>query len=347
MKTKNFKITLQNNSKNVIVQIAKLTIISSLILFLIGCKTNDDNDIDIEQVLDGQELISKIITNREEAIQTSTINSTSYSEVYGAEGTILSIPANSFIDQHGNFVTGSVTIELIEIYNRAKMLLTKMPTNGKNADGDINTLISGGEFYINATKNGEQLELANGISLFAPSDNFDTGMTLFKGTGNDCNENVLTCDIVWEENEENNGLEIMQREGADGTVVTGYGGFISNFGWTNIDRWYNDPRPKTILYVDVPEGYNNTNCNIYISYDGEPTALALLDIYDPETGLFSEHYGQIPIGLKAHFIFVSVQDGEYAYSIKEATITEGHTEVINSINTGTETELIELINNLP
>ena len=73
-------------------------------------------------------------------------------------------------------------------------------------------------------------------------------------------------------------MEPIQREGPDGAPVTGYGTFISNFGWTNIDRWYNDPRPKTTLFVDLPEGFDNTNCNVYVSYDGEPTALALLDM---------------------------------------------------------------------
>ncbi|OED43923.1 hypothetical protein AB832_02345 [Flavobacteriaceae bacterium (ex Bugula neritina AB1)] len=347
MKTNSKTIALPNCSKNVNHNVIRVLTISLFIILLMSCSKNDDNDIIIDQILNGQELAAAIIENREEAIQTSDINSTSYSEVYGSEGTILGIPANSFTDQDGNLVTGSVTIQLIEIYDKAKMLLTKMPTNGKNSDGDIATLVSGGEFYINATQNNEQLQLVNGISLFAPADNFDTEMILFSGEDNDCNGDELTCDIVWEENEENGELEIIQREGPDGAGVTGYGGFISNFGWTNIDRWYNDPRPKTMLYVDVPEGYDNTNCNVYVSYDGEPTALALLDIYDPETGLFSEHYGQIPIGLEVHFIFVSVQDGDYVYAIQGATITEDHVEVISTTNSGTEAALIDLINALP
>ncbi len=347
MKTNSKTITLLNRSKNVNHNALNVLIIGLSIILLMSCSNNDDNDIIIEQILDGQELTSAITENREEAIQTSDINSTSYSEVYGSEGTTLSIPANSFTDQDGNLVTGSVTIELIEIYDKAKMLLTKMPTNGKNGNGDIATLVSGGEFYINATQNDEQLQLVNDIFIFAPADNFDTEMILFSGKDNDCDGDELTCDIIWEEQEENKELEIIQREGPDGAGVTGYGGFIGNFGWTNIDRWYNDPRPKTILYVDVPEGYDNTNCNVYVSYNGEPTALALLDIYDSETGLFSEHYGQIPIGLEVHFIFVSVQDGEYVYAIKGATITENHVEVISTTNTTTEAELVNLINALP
>jgi hypothetical protein len=44
--------------------------------------------------------------------------------------------------------------------------------------------------------------------------------------------------------------------------------------------------------VGAPEGYDNTNSAIYLSYDGEGTnALAKLDTFTA-AGLFSEHYGQ-------------------------------------------------------
>ncbi len=346
MKAKNTTITLLNNSRYAKTTVIHFLSVALAILFLGSCSKNDDNDVDPQLILDGLEFKAEIIENREEAKQTVTINSTGGGEVYGQEGTILYFPPNSFLDQNGDPVTGSVTIELIEIYNKAKMLLTKMPTNGKRPNGDVETLISGGEFYINATQDGEQLALANAFQLFAPAEEFDDEMVLFNGQNNDCDVDELECDVIWEEDEQG-GLEPMQREGPNGTGVMGYGGFLSNFGWTNIDRWYSDPRPKTVLYVDVPEEYDNTNSNVYVSYDGEPTALALLDIYNTETGLFSEHYGLIPIGLEVHIIFVSVQDGQYVYAIQEATIEEDHLEVIGSTSTGTEAELVALINALP
>ncbi len=345
MKTKNTTITVSNNTRNTKYKIVNFMFLTLSILFLGSCNTNDDNDNPPVETRDGLEFKAEIIENRNEAKQIVDINGSANSEVYGTEGTILYFPANSFVDQNGNPVTGNVAIELVEIYDKAKMLLTKMPTNGKRPNGDVETLISGGEFYINATQAGEQLELANAFQLIAPAETFDNEMTLFNGQNNNCDDE-FECDIVWEEDEEAD-LEPIQREGPDGGVVNGYGGFISNFGWTNIDRWYNDPRPKTLLQVDVPEGYDNTNCNVYISYDGEPTALALLDIYDQETELFSEHYGLIPIGLEAHIIFVSVQNSEYVYAIQEVVIEEDHIEVIETTSTATESQLIDLINELP
>ncbi len=338
--------TLPNNSRNVKRTIIYYFLLTVTILLLGSCKTSDDSDIIFEEIIDGQELTQSILDKRNEALQNFSLDADIGGEIQGAEGTILNFGPNAFIDENGDPVTGNITIELIEIYDKAKMLLTKMPTNGKRPNGDIETLISGGEFYINAKQDEEQLELANGFLLFAPADQFDDEMRLFNGQDNGCNQDDLECDIVWEEQEQG-GLEPMQREGPNGIGVTGYGGFASNFGWTNIDRWYNDPRPKTILYVDPPAGYDDTYSNVYISYDGEPTALALLDMYNPDTGLFSEHYGLIPIGLEVHFIFVSVQNGEYVYAIQGATIAEDHVEVIADTSVATEAELVALINALP
>ena len=346
MKTNVKTFAILNNSRIANINLINIILLLLLTGLLTSCNSNDDNDQIFDQINDGEQLKERITQNRADNIQTFTLDGETGGEVYGEEGTILNFGPNVFTDALGNPVSGQIDIELMEVYGKAKMALTKLPTNGKRPDGTIETLKSGGEFFINATKDGEQLGLANGFMLFAPTTDLDPEMNLFIGTTEGCDETIEPCDVVWLEDQDT-GIEPIQREGPDGAPVTGYGTFISNFGWTNIDRWYNDPRPKTILYVDVPEGFDNTNCNVYVSYDGEPTALALLDIYDPETELFSEHYGQIPIGLEVHFIFVSVQDNEYVYAIQSATIVDNHLEVIGSTSTATEAELIALINGLP
>jgi hypothetical protein len=97
----------------------------------------------------------------------------------------------------------------------------------------------------------------------------------------------------------------------------------------------------------VPEGYDNTHCAVYLSYDGEPTALASFDVYNDGTDLFTEHYGLIPIGLQVHFIFVSVVDGQWNYAIQSATITANHVQVISNVQPITEAQLENLIDDLP
>lgn len=77
--------------------------------------------------------------------------------------------------------------------------------------------------------------------------------------------------------------------------------------------------------------------------------MARLDTYDEDTGYFSEHYGQIPIGLELHLIFVSESDGDWVYAIKPVTIQENHVIQVNpeTLDTTTEEDLTQMINNLP
>ena len=55
----------------------------------------------------------------------------------------------------------------------------------------------------------------------------------------------------------------------------------------------------------------------------------------------------MPIGLQVHFIFVSVQDGDYVYAIQAATIVDGHTEVMSTTQITSEAGITALINALP
>lgn len=222
------------------------------------------------------------------------------------------------------------------------MLTTNKPTMGVMPNGDKALLISGGEFYIEATQNGTPLDISCDIQLGIPGDltgGIDNDMILWTGTIDEDGN------LAWEEDKREDA------NGENGIFFEGnlYYAFVGDFGWTNVDRFYNDPREKTTILVDAPEGYDNTNCAIYLSYDGEDSGLANLDTYDSNTGLFSEHYGQIPIGLECHVIFVTEENGNYKYAIKGVTISENETITFTEDETSvvTETQLINIINNLP
>lgn len=248
------------------------------------------------------------------------------------------------LTKNGNPVTGDVEIEYIEMFDRGNMLTTAKPTMGLMPNGDRSLLISGGEFYINATQDGVQLEMSCGLQLMVPSSltgGADNAMSLWFGNEDEDG------DLVWDEvNNENPQGQQEAGVGADGG---NYYCYFNHFGWTNIDRFYNDPRPKTTIYVDVPEGYDNTNCAVFVAYVGETNALALLDVYDADTELFSEHYGLVPIGLECYVIFVSEDDGEWTYAIKAVTIVADQIITIEDadLDSITEAELIGLIDALP
>jgi len=284
-------------------------------------------------------------TNTENQEQYFMVTASTGGNVTGNQGTIVKFGTNAFTKPNGDLVVGSVNITLIELYDRASMLLAKKPTNGKMSDGSISTLVSGGEFYVNATQDGVQLNLKSGFTIVAPTENtgeIDQAMDLFNGEivcdGDDC-------DLVWQEVKDR-GIEIGEFQ-TTGGFKTAYYAFQSKFGWTNIDRWYNDPRTKTKIFVKVPEGYDRSNCAVYMAYDGEPTALASFDTYDNDKKLFTEHYGLIPIGLKVHFIFVSIIEDEIHYALQSATITENHIETISDVKAITQEDLVSLVDALP
>ncbi|MBB4800604.1 hypothetical protein HNP37_000643 [Flavobacterium nitrogenifigens] len=241
------------------------------------------------------------------------------------------------LTKNGNAVTGQVDIEFIELFDKGNMLVTNKPTMGIMPDGKKNLLISGGEFFIKATQGGVELKTSCSLSMIVPTaltDGYDNLMTLWTGVIDEDGE------LAWKDARGADGKGGVQGEGNNYYVTFG------NFGWTNVDRFYSDPRPKTTILVDVPEGYNNTNSAVYLSYDGEGTnALAKLDTYTAE-GLFSEHYGQIPVGLACHIIFATEDNGNWRYAIKGVTTTANavYTFTLAETTVGTEAQLVAAIN---
>jgi hypothetical protein len=273
--------------------------------------------------------------------QTFTITEASGSvTLTSAKGVKLMINRD-YLRKNGIAVTGPINIEYVELFDKGHMLVANKPTMGLTSDGKKNLLISGGEFYIKATQDGIALESLATMTLLVPASltgGLETGMLLWTGNLEDP-ENLVWTNIA-DAAGTNGGKGGVQGEGGNYYVSFG------NFGWTNVDKFYNDPRPKTTILVDAPEGYDNTNSAIYLSYDGEgQNALAKLDTYTA-AGLFSEHYGQIPIGLACHVIFATEDNGQWRWAIKGVTVAANdvYTFTLAETTVGSEAQLIAAIN---
>ncbi|AWG20556.1 hypothetical protein FFWV33_02915 [Flavobacterium faecale] len=258
-------------------------------------------------------------------------------------GIAITINGNKLL-KNGQLVTGPILIEYIELFDKGRMLVTNKPTMGLLPNGDQKMLISGGEFFVKASQNGVALTTSENMTLLVPTaltNGADQDMTLWTGNLDD------TGNLIWAEGValdlDGSGLV---RVGQLTVDQDNYTISIPGFGWTNVDKFYSDPRPKTTILVGAPNGYSNTNSAIYLSYDGEGSnALAKLDTYTAG-GLFSEHYGQIPIGLACHIIFVTAENGEWKYAIKAVTIQENAIYQFTDLDTvtATEAQLIAAIN---
>ncbi|MNX52316.1 hypothetical protein D3C86_829950 [compost metagenome] len=311
-------------------------------LFILGilvasCSKNDDGDSP-----DYVPSASAFAALREEALDTQTFTfnaedgATTFTTANGVQFTI----NGNCLTQNGNPITGQVVVEYAELFNPGTMLVTNKPTMGRMPNGDISLLISGGEFYINATKNGQQLAISCPMQVIIPANltgGADTGMSLWDGTIDEDGN------LEWDEQDRANGENGIFVEGPN------YYAYFSSFGWTNVDRFYSDPRPKATILAEAPTGYNFENSAIYLHYDGEGSSLAKLDTFNPTTNQFSEHYGQIPVGLECHVIFVTEDNGQWRYAIKSVTIAANDVYVFTLAETtvGTEAQLIAAINALP
>lgn len=319
----------------------KIGLLFLLLISFVSCDTSDGDDQNI--ILPPTASAFKSISEKglKKNTQNFTITAgTGVVTLTSAKGVKLTLNGDC-LTKNGNPVTGQVEIEYVELFDKGNMLISNKPTMGVMPDGKKSLLISGGEFFIKATQGGVELKTSCYMNLVVPTaltNGLDNAMTLWDGVIDERGE------LAWEQPKPNadgtGGKGGVQGEGANYYVTFG------KFGWTNVDRFYSDPRPKTTLLVKAPEGYNNENSAVYLSYDGEGTnALAKLDTYT-SAGLFSEHYGQIPIGLKCHVIFATEANGQWRYAIKAVTVAANdvYTFTLAETTVGTEAQLVAAIN---
>jgi len=342
MKTQKQNFTNLKNSK-VVNRIFKNALGIMVFASLASCIENNDEVLTPQP--DGIALNQRFNDNRTNAEQEFILDAATGGVILGAQGTQVTFQPNSF-GLNGTPVTGNVTVKLIEIYDKASMLLKDKSTLGMRANGDKEALKSAGEFHISALQSDVQMELlemANVQSRPVDFADLDGGMQIFRG---DANTNGDWVEADEDGNGEKDNAQIRDAQGADGAFAT-YNYDIGDFGWTNLDKWYSFTGPKTELFIDVPAEFNQDNCAVYLSYDGEPTALARMDVYNTTLEMFTEHYGLIPIGLEVHIIMVAEIDGQLNYAIQGTTIVDLHIEVITSLAPITQPALEALINNLP
>jgi hypothetical protein len=315
-------------------------------LGLISCSNDNENPITTNDLPTAQEFKALKDVALSNITQSFTMTAgTGVHTFTTAKGVQFTINSNCLTEAGNPVTSGQISIEYVEVFDPGTMLVTDKTTMGKLPNGDMALIISGGEFYINAKRNGQQLDITCPMQLLIPSaltGGAKPGMLLWDGI---IDENG---NLDWDEQEPNpgqNGGVFNEGQGANAPYLA----FINDFGWTNVDKFYSDPRPKTTILAEAPSGYNFQNSGIYLHYDGQGSALAKLDTFNSGTNQFSEHYGQIPIGLQCHVIFITEENGNFKYAIQAVTVAANDVYVFTEAQTttGTEAQLIAAINALP
>ncbi len=269
--------------------------------------------------------------NTANEVQQFTIDATTPGSISGSKGTVINFSGSSFETQSGTVVTGNVDIELIEIFSKADMIKLNKPTMANHPNGGLAPLISGGEFKITASQNGEELNLRDGFNYFVtvPAANgVDPNMEIFYGTDD-------SDTVVWNQ--------------ADSSVIWGqgnqYSAYFDSLNWINLDYFMNQTGPQTTVQVEVPQGFNNQNCALFISFDGL-NSLAML--YNASGNVFTSAPSYtLPVGMDVHFVALSFINNEPHVAIVQAQLVNNHYEVIQQLTQTTTGQLDTDLSNLP
>jgi uncharacterized protein (TIGR02145 family) len=278
-----------------------------------------------------------------EITQTETFTAEAGVNFTSEKGVQFTIAANSMY-LNGNPVTGEVTLKFVELYDRGNMLVVNKALIGTAANGAKGPMITGGQFYISLTKDGQQVKAYYNMRVPAANTGaVEPAMSLWTGEENE------NGDLVW-----NQVSQGQSQDSSNMGTVWVEGGYYNVFGrifnWINCDLFYGLPGPKTQIWAGVPEGYDGNNSMVYIVFKDRPGTLAYMNTWDSDKEMFTENYNLAPVGYSFFLVFVSVQEDEqYVYAVKDVTVAADQPIIFEAteLNVINKDDLITLINNLP
>lgn len=310
-----------------------VTAMLGVTLAVVSCKKDEPNEPTTDPTVNpsAQALGDFFRENTNNKVQTFTIDAENGGSITGNEGTAINFSANSFEDQSGAIVSGDIDLEVIEIFSKAEMITMNKPTMANHPSGGLAPLISGGQFKITASQNGEELDLREGFNYYvnAPApDGVDPNMEVFYGEDE-------SDTVVWNQ--------------ADSSLVFGQGNeymaYFDSLNWVNLDYFMNQQGQQTTVQVEVPQGFNSQNCALFISFDGL-NSLATLN-NGTDNVFTSGSYYTLPVGIDVHFVALSFINNEPHVAIVSTQITNNHYEVIQQLTQTTTSQLDTDLSNLP
>jgi len=242
--------------------------------------------------------------------------------VTGAGGTEISFPANAFVDEDGEVVSGQVDVGIIEILTKKNLLLSGVATE---SNGQL--LESGGELYIQALQNGNTLQLnpdhgqwSNDpvhVKLPRSMGADPNGMILFN-QGPRYDENLLNDDsFTW----------LVFNESPQAMVQPySYDFNIPTFGWINVDKFLGYPVDQlTYVHVRLTPGSANGLQDIAVMMVFENLNAVIGLNYDPAMEWFgTESFSltpNLPIGEIISVAVIAKDAQDNLYFAKQENIT--------------------------
>lgn len=248
------------------------------------------------------------------------------------KGSVITIPANAFIDANGQVVTGNVQVRFKEVFSKAEMIYSGIlpVSNG-------NVLESGGEYFIEAIQNGAQLRVADNamIQVNIPAQAVGQGMMLFFA---DPKEDVDT--LNWNVVDSSSTGSNFTFSSTDNS----YNINLDSTGWGNIDQFNN-----TAQYFDIQfnltglTGLNNGNTQAYAVFKNQNTVWPTGSFNGINNSIINEnHLADVPMNV----LVISVVNSQLYYGLLDVTPQQGIDYDI-PMQATTAANLDQIITNLP
>ena len=315
------------------------TILGALVITALtftSCISDDDDNASFQETLSYNNIQGFFEANSVEQ-QNFTLDASSGGLIIGVYRTEVTFPPNAFVDDNGDPVTGIINIALKEIFDPSQMILSNKPTNAVNFSSEKTFLLSEGETEVIVSQNGDEVQLAVGISyeIVVPSaGGLDNNMLPFAGTTSD------NAGIVWNATTDrgagSNNKDISYNPAPSSYIYSAY-----NTGWTNCDKFYSDPRPKTTNYINLTNSPNATETVVFVIFkeNNLPAVVKYTTSYDD--GLQS-YVDAMPIGLNVSYVAITVENNQLYMAIKNVTIADEE-ELVMNFELKTEQEVIDAL----
>lgn len=324
------------------------TLISATLFILIACSSSKEDCQEglielpnVVQQYEGEEYRQSLIDCRLQKVQTFTFLAYQGAEIVSENGAILHIDPLSFTDSNGNIIDGEITVTFLEFYDSETAIACQLSTNTINTENSVEPTNSLGIFYLEFSFNGQPVIINSPLLLFVPSQ--ETGLELLNFNSPSCQD--MLCNVLWEQQP---NIEVIEHPyiTSTGEVIQGYQTTIqSSKSWYSLAK-YTTIQDKTIIYNKAAAGFDQSNSNVFITYNPSLLTVGMFSGFDEDNKVFTEVYGQIPINELAKIIFVSKQNGVFVYGKKIITITPNLiTETLTTNTAETEENLIVQIRN--
>ncbi len=320
------------------------------LLVLVGCLvTSCSEDHDCEEgiietpnaiaPIDGADYTASLMDCRLPKVQAFSIQGFAGGQITADQGGTIIIPEQSLFNSDGTIIDGEVEVSLLEMFTPGEIVACQLSTNTRNATGNIEPTLSEGLLFFDIRFNGQPVVIQGEIQIFIPEENNAQEQLFFNSPS--CSD--IDCMVTWE----NTGIAFPSEiEDANGDVTRGYSAITSQTGWYHIGQFNPSQNERTIVYNVPPSGFDNTNSNVFLSYDNDKIAVSLFEQYDINLGVFSEVYNEIPLETQGLLIFVSRQDGAYLLDTSQISVTQDAIGATTSTNGTTEDQLVTVINSL-